>query len=254
MNLRKDHCRDPRGRPRTVKTSPLPSRAPAPPGPPRGPIDPGGERRARGPDDPSPEGRRRAGRRTHPGAARAKEHDRSGRPARPRPRPGGARATTSRARAAATTERLSATDISALASMKNVAKCDTWCELQNPVNHRVFERKLRPRPSGRGHACLGVTPRVAPRHHGADAEIGPPCPPARRAEDRAVGRRRATTGGLRREPSIGTKSSRARGENGESPTTPTWKGTPRWEGARGPRDAAPPSHRDPRSGGATRRV
>ncbi|KAH7663409.1 hypothetical protein IHE45_14G052900, partial [Dioscorea alata] len=41
--------------------------------------------------------------------------------------------------------------------MKNVAKCDTWCELQNPVNHRVFERKLRPRPPGRGHACLGVT-------------------------------------------------------------------------------------------------
>ncbi|CAG7870751.1 unnamed protein product [Brassica rapa] len=28
-------------------------------------------------------------------------------------------------------------DISALASMKNVAKCDTWCELQNPVNHRL---------------------------------------------------------------------------------------------------------------------
>ena len=55
--------------------------------------------------------------------------------------------------------RLSATDISALASMKNVAKCDTWCELQNPVNHRVFERKLRPRPSGRGHVCLGVTPK-----------------------------------------------------------------------------------------------
>jgi hypothetical protein len=43
--------------------------------------------------------------------------------------------------------RLSATDISALASMKNVAKCDTWCELQNPANHRVFERKLRPRPA-----------------------------------------------------------------------------------------------------------
>ncbi len=61
-----------------------------------------------------------------------------------------------------TTERLSATDISALASMKNVAKCDTWCELQNPVNHRVFERKLRPKPSGRGHVCLGVTHRVAP--------------------------------------------------------------------------------------------
>ena len=46
------------------------------------------------------------------------------------------------------TERLSATDISALASMKNVAKCDTWCELQNPVNHRVFERKLRLKPLG----------------------------------------------------------------------------------------------------------
>ncbi|CAN7105429.1 unnamed protein product [Brassica rapa subsp. narinosa] len=41
--------------------------------------------------------------------------------------------------------------------MKNVAKCDTWCELQNPVNDRVFERKLHPKPSGRGHVCLGVT-------------------------------------------------------------------------------------------------
>ncbi|KAL8049102.1 hypothetical protein ABFX02_07G110701 [Erythranthe guttata] len=59
-------------------------------------------------------------------------------------------------------KRLSATDISALASMKNVAKCDTWCELQNPVNHRVFERKLRPKPLGRGHVCLGVTHCVAP--------------------------------------------------------------------------------------------
>ena len=46
--------------------------------------------------------------------------------------------------------------------MKNVAKCDTWCELQNPVNHRVFERKLRPKPLGRGHACLGVTRRCPP--------------------------------------------------------------------------------------------
>ena len=46
--------------------------------------------------------------------------------------------------------------------MKNVANCDTWCELQNPVNHRVFERKLRPKPSGRGHVCLGVTHGVAP--------------------------------------------------------------------------------------------
>ncbi|KAI3482710.1 hypothetical protein L1887_54596 [Cichorium endivia] len=51
----------------------------------------------------------------------------------------------------------------------------------NPVNHRVFERKLRPKPSGRGHACLGVTHRVAPNHasligtHGIGAEIGLPC-------------------------------------------------------------------------------
>lgn len=65
--------------------------------------------------------------------------------------------------------------------MKNVAKCDTWCELQNPVNHRVFERKLRPKPLGRGHACLGVSHRVAPQTcarkgflvEGAD--FGPPC-------------------------------------------------------------------------------
>ncbi|CAN7105356.1 unnamed protein product [Brassica rapa subsp. narinosa] len=38
--------------------------------------------------------------------------------------------------------------------MKNIAKCDTWCELQNLVNHRVFERKLRPKLSSRGHVCL----------------------------------------------------------------------------------------------------
>jgi hypothetical protein len=58
--------------------------------------------------------------------------------------------------------RLSATDILALASMKNVAKCDTWCELLNPANYQVFERKLRPRPLGCGHVCLGVTPKDTP--------------------------------------------------------------------------------------------
>lgn len=78
-------------------------------------------------------------------------------------------------------KRLSATDISAHASMKNVAKCDTWCELQNPVNHRVFERKLRPKPFGRGHVCLGVTHRVVPDHasltgmRSSGAENGLPC-------------------------------------------------------------------------------
>ncbi|GKA90413.1 hypothetical protein Tco_0812283 [Tanacetum coccineum] len=72
-------------------------------------------------------------------------------------------------------KRLSATDISAHASMKNVAKCDTWCELQNPVNHRVFERKLRLKPFGRGHVCLGVTHRVAPNKSLLGADIGLPC-------------------------------------------------------------------------------
>ncbi|KAG5593541.1 hypothetical protein H5410_044055 [Solanum commersonii] len=47
--------------------------------------------------------------------------------------------------------------------MKNIAKCDTWCELQNFVNHRVFDRKLHPKPLGRGDVFLGVTHRVAPR-------------------------------------------------------------------------------------------
>ncbi len=63
--------------------------------------------------------------------------------------------------------------------MKNVAKCDTWCELQNPVNHRVFERKLRPKPLGRGHACPGVThpspPHLPPL--GREAERGGHWPP-----------------------------------------------------------------------------
>jgi len=71
--------------------------------------------------------------------------------------------------------------------MKNVAKCDTWCELQNPANHRVFERKLRPRPSGRGHACLGVTHRVAPRPHGRRTRRLAPRARARRAQARAAG-------------------------------------------------------------------
>lgn len=88
------------------------------------------------------------------------------------------------------TERLSATDISALASMKNVAKCDTWCELQNPVNHRVFERKLRPKPLGRGHVCLGVTHCVAPQNphppQGSGARGGGGCWPPVRSRARLV--------------------------------------------------------------------
>src|SRR5260221_12637293 len=38
---------------------------------------------------------------------------------------------------------LSATDLLTLASMKNAAKCDKQWELQNSVNHRIFERILR---------------------------------------------------------------------------------------------------------------
>ena len=87
--------------------------------------------------------------------------------------------------------KLLTTDLLALASMKNVAKCDTWCELQNPANHRVFERKLRPRPSGRGHVCLGVTPKDTPNPtSGRDVVFGPPCRRARWAEVGAAGESR----------------------------------------------------------------
>ena len=37
---------------------------------------------------------------------------------------------------------LSATDVLAPTTMKNAAKCDTSCELQNPVSHQIFERNL----------------------------------------------------------------------------------------------------------------
>ena len=86
--------------------------------------------------------------------------------------------------------------------MKNVAKCDTWCELQNPVNHRVFERKLRPKPLGRGHACLGVT-HPSPPHTslhpeaprpgtggGEGADIGLPWAPQPAVGRKSVPRRR----------------------------------------------------------------
>ena len=37
---------------------------------------------------------------------------------------------------------LSATDVLAPTTMKNAAKCDTSCELRNPVSHQNFERTL----------------------------------------------------------------------------------------------------------------
>ncbi|CAN7100232.1 unnamed protein product [Brassica rapa subsp. narinosa] len=63
--------------------------------------------------------------------------------------------------------------------MKNVAKCDTWCELQNPVNHRVFECKLRPKPSGRGHSgeASSATDRAQVPWKGAPERVrAPSCP------------------------------------------------------------------------------
>ncbi|CAN6927083.1 unnamed protein product [Brassica oleracea] len=80
--------------------------------------------------------------------------------------------------------------------MKNVAKCDTWCELQNPVNHRVFERKLRPKPSGRGHVCLGVTncrPPILSRI--SDGSWSPVCYRTRLAKIRAKDARSVLTCG-----------------------------------------------------------
>ena len=132
-------------------------------------------------------------------------------------------------------KRLSATDISALASMKNVAKCDTWCELQNPANHRVFERKLRPKPSGRGHACLGVTrhrpphPRV-PRGHGRWRKM------ASREHGLAVG------------PKARSPATFASATVVERPS----HGAARRVVAPDPEEPDPFSQRDPRSGETTR--
>ena len=40
--------------------------------------------------------------------------------------------------------------------MKNAAKCDTSCDLQNPVNHQNFERNLRFRDMP-GSMLVGVS-------------------------------------------------------------------------------------------------
>lgn len=129
MNLRKDHCRTLHGR----TTRELVNK-------------PRGVGAARGLCNPMLGARalsRPPGKQLTPGAVRAKESKR-----RSVCRPPRSRVLDRITAFQMCAKRLSATDISALASMKNVAKCDTWCELQNPVNHRVFERKLRPKPSG----------------------------------------------------------------------------------------------------------
>ncbi len=48
---------------------------------------------------------------------------------------------------AAIHHKLSATDASARVPMKDAAKCDTHCELQNSVNQQISERILRSRVS-----------------------------------------------------------------------------------------------------------
>ncbi|CAF1920164.1 unnamed protein product [Brassica napus] len=60
--------------------------------------------------------------------------------------------------------------------MTNVAKCDTWCELQNPVNHRVFECKLHPKTSGRGHVCLATDQAHVPWKGAPKRVRAPSCP------------------------------------------------------------------------------
>jgi hypothetical protein len=149
VNLRKDHCRN------------LPSRTT------REPVSTtGGGGRSRAPPSNGRETLVPSCRTTYPGAVCATDHERKSASGRlgNAARTGG--------ESCLEPSRLSATDISALASMKNVAKCDTWCELQNPANHRVFERKLRPKPPGRGHVCLGVTHRCPQPHRPAKRRWG----------------------------------------------------------------------------------
>jgi len=63
-------------------------------------------------------------------------------------------------------------------TMKNAAKCDTSCDLQNPANHRNFERILRFRDIP-GSMLVGVF--VHPTRPCAD-----PSPPRRRRRRRLL--------------------------------------------------------------------
>ncbi|CAN6969172.1 unnamed protein product [Brassica oleracea var. botrytis] len=66
----------------------------------------------------------------------------------------------------------------------------------NPVNHRVFERKVRPKPSGRGHVCLGVTNRRPPiLSRISDGSWSPVCYRTRLAKIRAKDARSVLTCG-----------------------------------------------------------
>ena len=59
-------------------------------------------------------------------------------------------------------------DLLAYASMNNVASCDQWCELQNSVDHRIFECKLRSLDIQ--GACLSER-RVKNTHSGVAREL-----------------------------------------------------------------------------------
>ncbi|CAN7093162.1 unnamed protein product [Brassica rapa subsp. narinosa] len=64
-------------------------------------------------------------------------------------------------------------DISALASMKNVAKYDTWCELQNPVNHESLNVSCTPSLLDEGTSAW-VSQIVVPpssRGYGTEADL-----------------------------------------------------------------------------------
>ena len=274
MNLRKDHCRRASGpgrrtHERTVHppseasgaargaAAPAAPDAPSPARPAKGARGGGGRwgrwARARAslpPDGPTSRRGVRQGKTRAGGRARRRPSPGDGAGARARRAPA-ARALERAARDPRfkTTTRLPATDISALASMKNVAKCDTWCELQNPANHRIFERKLRPRPSGRGHACLGVTHPDAPRPFPARTPARRPRParPARAA--RAGGAR-----GRGEWPAAGAPERGARGgPKYEGPRGPRTRGAPRrvvgrHHGRRGRPTADGREERNPRAG------
>ncbi|KAI3663569.1 hypothetical protein L6452_45700 [Arctium lappa] len=93
----------------------------------------------------------------------------------------------------------------------------------NPVNHRVFERKLRPKPFGRGHVCLGVTHRVAPEPRlptwgcvSFGAETGLPCPWCGWPKKESPFDGRTASGGCQ-----GLRIEAVRTQGKRSPMTPT---------------------------------
>ena len=62
---------------------------------------------------------------------------------------------------------LSATDVLAPTTMKNAAKCDTSCELQNPVSHQNIERIFH----FPGSMSVGVSVLSPPVSHSSQGEM-----------------------------------------------------------------------------------